>query len=231
MFCAHCGSKLQEAVLDCPSCGRKRPDSSPPPASQLGERLKGSSVDALTSLKTLLLDPVGGLSTAYSDLGRDRATAAGAVLCVGFALVASLGFTLGASRWLGSMLALTGNSGFTVFVKSFAALLVIPAGFVAAGLGVRKLLKSSEGVAADLFIAGMALAPLGIAFLLSGLLGAANVEVAMLLFLFAYTYLILMLYGGLTSVGHLNARAAAPAVPVVLLVAGWLTKIVFAALF
>lgn len=131
---------------------------------------------------------------------------------------------------MGPLMGMTGGSGVALFFKSFLALLAIPAALVAAGFGLRRLLGSTENLAADLFVAGAALSPVGLSLLLGGLLGRANAEVALLLFFFAATYLVLMLYGGLTGVGKLTPKAAAPAVPVLLLLAAWLTKVLFAAL-
>jgi len=232
MFCAHCGERLPDGASECSACGET--SSAPSPrqtAAAWAETLKTSSWDAGRTLKALLLDPVSELPEAYAGLGTERARAVGVVLCFGFALAASLGLTFGARNWLGFLADVRGGGGFEMFAKSFAALLSVPAAFVISGLVIRKVLRSREGVAADLFTTGTALAPLGLAVLVSGSLGLSNAEVVGLLFLFAFTYLILILYRGITGVGKVAVRAGAPAVPVLLLAASWLTKVVFAAIF
>lgn len=230
MFCTHCGERAPEGAHECPSCGRTVRPEPARPAAEWTQRLGASSSDAVSTLKGLLLDPVASLPDAYQALGPVRARAVGALLCVTFALAAATGLTLGARRWLGSIVVFVG-SGFEVFVKSFFTFLLIPASFVLAGLAVRKILRSSEGVVADVFTAGAALAPLGAAILVSGLLGSGSGAIVGLLFLFASTYMVLILYSGLSGVGRMTPRASAPAVPVLILAAAWITQLVLAVLF
>jgi hypothetical protein len=71
---------------------------------------------------------------------------------------------------------------------------------------------------------------MGLATLLGGLVGVGNAEVVLLMFFFAFVYLILVLYAGFTRVAGMSERAGAPAVPVALLLAGWVCKVVFASL-
>jgi hypothetical protein len=117
------------------------------------------------------------------------------------------------------------------FLKTFVALLVLPAAFSAASLGLRKVLRATPPLASDVFTAGSALMPLALAILASGVLGLGNFEIVLFLLLVASTYLVLILYTGLTMAGGLSSRAGAPAVPVLIALAMWLSKIVFAALF
>lgn len=231
MYCPHCGEGVPEGAPECSSCGRRPfPEADRAAGSDWARSLGDSSLDTANALKGLLLDPMGALPRVYGDLGESRARAVGLVLCAFFALAASLGLTLGARRWLGSVAGFIG-SGFEVFVKSFVVLLVVPLAFVVAGLGLRKVMKSSGGVTVDVFTAGMALAPMGLTVLVSGVLGIGNAEIVILLFLFAWTYLVLILYSGLTGVGELTTRAGAPGVPVLIVCALWLTKVVSALFF
>jgi hypothetical protein len=75
------------------------------------------------------------------------------------------------------------------------------------------------------------LLPSGVLVLAAALLGAANVEVILVLSLFALTYSILMLYAGCSRIGGISEAGAAPAVPIILLVSAWLTKIIVVALW
>ncbi len=231
MFCQYCGAELGTDASACSKCGHERGRSATDVRGEIGRQVKASSRDALGAVRTLAANPVGGLPSAFVSLGDTRARGAGFALSIVFALSATVGFAVGARRWVGGLLDLGGSSGVGTLLKAFLALLVAPAALTVAGFGVRKVLGAKTPVAADIFTAGAALLPLGFAILVSGLLGIANFEVVALLFLFAWTYLVLVLYTGLTKVGGISERAGASAVPVVLVLAAWLSKIVFAALF
>lgn len=221
MFCQDCGTEVIAVSKPCPKCGRQQPRAA---AAELGKQLGASSRDAAHAIKTLVVDPVAGLGSAFDALGPIRARSAGLALCFAFALAAALGVTLGARQSLGGLMALSGASGFELFF------LVLPAALAAAGYGIRRVLGGKESVAADIFTAGAALSPLGLTVLASGLLGLGKFEVVLLLLLISWSYLVLMLYTGLTRLGGLSGRAGAPSVPVLLVAAAWLSKVVFAAL-
>jgi hypothetical protein len=122
------------------------------------------------------------------------------------------------------------SNGFTIFVKTLFSMLVLPAAMVGASFGARKVLSGNGPLAADLFTVGAALTPLGIALLLSSFLGLGNFELSTLLMLFASTYLVLMLFAGLTRLGGLTEKAAAPAVPIVFVVSLYICKVVFSSM-
>lgn len=82
----------------------------------------------------------------------------------------------------------------------------------------------------DVFIAGVTLLPLGLFVLAMGVLGIQNIEVTGVLAVFTLTYSILLLYRGLTTVSAVRDMAAAICVPLVMLLSGWLTKIVLSRL-
>jgi hypothetical protein len=88
-----------------------------------------------------------------------------------------------------------------------------------------------QGVSGDLFTAGAALTPIGIVTLLGGLVGIGHPGIAALLISFSFSYLVLLLYVGLAGLGGVRSPVAAPAVPLMIVVAGWCTKVVFALLF
>jgi hypothetical protein len=67
--------------------------------------------------------------------------------------------------------------------------------------------------------------------LAGGLLKTANFELILLLLAFALIYQVLMLYAGLTAVGELTPKAAAPAVPILLLLSAYVTKVILVAYF
>jgi len=202
-------------------------------SNNVGQQIGASAKDALGAVSSLALNPVGGLEPAYSALGPARALGAGAALCVIFALVGALGVAIGSERLMmlfGMMMGVEKPNSFTLFLRAFLSMLILPAAMVGASFGARKVLSGKGPLAADLFTVGAALTPLGIALLLSSFLGVGNYELSMLLMLFAATYFVLMLFAGLTRLGGLTERAAAPAVPIVFVVSLYICKVVFAAM-
>jgi hypothetical protein len=226
-FCSQCGTKLEPGHSFCSSCGATASGSA---TGELTAKLAATSGDALRTVQSLAIDPVGSLARAYDALGAERAQATGIALAVLFSLTSTIGIALGANRWMGGLLSLGGGPSFGGYVKLALALLIFPAALTAISYGVRQVLRAERAIAADLFACGSAVVPLAIAVLLSGLLGVANVEVIALLMLFSTTYLVLLLFTGLTRIGGLTERAAAPAVPIILVLTAWLSKVAFTAL-
>lgn len=238
MFCQSCGTQLAEGATPCVKCGYEPPSAGAAVAADISSQVKASSKDAAGVLRQLALDPVGGLSEAFTGLGTDRALSAGVALCVAFALCASGGLTMAMSRLEGMASAIIGSysglivgqQGLSSFLKTAGQLLVVPVAIVVVSMVLRRIAGARAPVAADIFTAGAALAPLGAAALLAGILGAGNIEIVLLLVFFALTLLVLMLYAGFTKVGGMTERAAAPAVPAALLLAAWLCKVAIAAM-
>ena len=233
MFCQSCGNQINDISVPCGKCGNVQQRPGPDAAKEIGDQVKASSRDAFDVVKQLLANPVGGLSAAYAGLGQQRALSAGIALCVAFALVASGGVVMGAGQ-MSNLLGPFGGfmvpaQGLSAFLKMAVELLVLPAAIAAVSLGIRRMAGAHPPLAADVFTAGAALAPMGLAILIAGILGVGNVEVVTLLFFFALVYLILMLYAGFTRVGGMSEKAGAPAVPAAILLAGWLCKVVFTA--
>lgn len=227
-FCVKCGTRLEASQAFCAACGTPAAGAGPS-ASELGQKIAASAGDALTAFRKLLTDPVAGLAPSYETLGPQRAQAAGVALCLFFALAGALGAKVGATR-IGGALAFAGEGGATVFFKITFVFLVIALAITLVSLAVRKVFRATGPVTADVFTAGAALSPLGVVILVIGVLGIDNFQIIGVLMMFAWAYLLLMLFTGLSRIGGLSEQAAAPMVPVVLLLSGWLSKIVFAAL-
>ena len=97
---------------------------------------------------------------------------------------------------------------------------------------IRKLFSDEEGsFGGDVFVAGIALMPLALVMLITGIVGIANWEVTIVRSVAALCYTIILLYSGCTIIGRIRDTAAAIAVPVMLLLSGWLTKIILTKLF
>lgn len=238
MFCSNCGAQRADDAEYCPKCGTSARSARNVIAANIGQEIRASSRDAVYSARSLLLDPVGSLDSVYQSLGATRARSAGAALGVLFAILCAVGLSVGAHRfrgWLGSPFGgfLTSSSsawGLGSFLKVFLAALVPPAALTLAAFGIRRILKARPPLGADIFVAGIALLPLGIAQLVMQILGVGNLEVALLLVFVAWCYLVLILYTGLTRVGGLSNRAGAPAVPFLIVLSAWITKVVWVAL-
>jgi hypothetical protein len=238
MFCQFCGSPIDATATVCPKCGKEQPRARAAAATaaaggNFGARVGDSAKDALNSFVNLIVNPVGGLAPAFTGLGPDRALGAGLVFSVLFALISALGLTLGDGAAVVSFLFLAAGFGveseFGLFIRAFVALLMIPAAMIGVAYGLRKVLSGSGPLAADAFTVGAALTPFGIAFFLANILSGSP-ELASLLMLFGMTYVVLILYAGLTRLGGLTEKTAAPAVPVIFVVSLYICQVVFRAL-
>lgn len=92
----------------------------------------------------------------------------------------------------------------------------------------RKLFGGEERhLEGDVFVAGVTLLPFSLLILLTGAVGYGNWEVLAMLYIFALCYTILLLYRGLTTVSGIRDMAAAFCVAPVIMLSGYLAKIVF----
>jgi len=99
-----------------------------------------------------------------------------------------------------------------------------------AGMIARSVFRGSGSFAGDVYTAGASLLPLGVCVFVASFLGPANIEVIAALGVFALTYMILMLYAGCSRIAGIPETGAAPAVPIMLLLSIWLTKVVISAI-
>jgi hypothetical protein len=224
MACSQCGNELVLGATACLTCGAPVVPPLTPAASPVSERVQARSKDALAAVKTIFVNPVGGLSEAFQSLEKRQALEVGIVLAVVFELCTVVGLYLIIPRWAGS-------PGLGEILK-FLILGVVPFVSVAgAGALARQVFRGATGnFEGDIFIAGMAVLPFGFVSLLAGILGVANIEVTAVAAVFALSYSILILYTGCTCISGISQARAAPAVPIIILAAGWLSKILFAAM-
>jgi hypothetical protein len=254
MFCLNCGQEIPNTAQWCPACGTQvtvRPPvatsgggtsgtetaTAPAPApvslsKHIGDEVKARSKDAWAGIKLFARSPVGGLPQSYANFEPARAMQVG----VAFAIIYELSFFLGmymmASRAAGIF-----GIGIRVSDASVGDLLklilvgLVPfASLVGAGVLARKMFHGTGVFAGDVYTAGASLLPLGLAVLVTAILGAANFEVIVVLFVFALSYNILMLYSGCSRIAGIPEAGAAPAVPVMLIVSAWLTKVIVVAM-
>lgn len=237
MFCTECGGRL-DASGQCLSCSGQTYVVQPQPAPAGGSfftsvetqisgtplmsaKVKAASRDATAAFKTFATNPVGGLPTAFANLGPTRAVGVGLVFGVVSILCVFIGIYIALPAF--SKPDIGDSIKFMVFgAVPFLSLL-------AAAAATRKVFGGKGNYQGDSFIAGAALLPFGFLILLTGLLGIANLEIAVLLLVFALCYGILMLYTGITRISLVSESRAAFAVPVMIIVSFWLTKIIFGA--
>jgi hypothetical protein len=224
MFCAECGRDIAAGTTICASCGAPVLTAAPTSHSQLGEKVKARSQDALKALKLIAVNPVGALAEVFRSLEKRQALEVGIVFAAAFEICAVIGMYLILPRW-------DGSPGIGDVIK-FLILGVVPfAAIVGACALARQVFRGSSGsIEGDVFMAGIAVLPFGVVFLLAGLLGAANLEVIGIAGVFALSYTILILYTGCTRISGISEARAAPAVPIIILIAGWLSKILFSAM-
>lgn len=236
MYCSNCAQALPAGEATCGACGHPVPAMVAPvrsAAQEIGERFgkqaREASGTAWNAFRTLAVNPVGGLSGTYASLGPSRALQAGVV----FAVVVDLCFLIGVYRLIRSSPFWgfgSGESSFGIMLKlAFLGLVPVAASTVAL-LAARKLLRGEGSPTGDLFIAATALLPQGVAVLLGGFLGLGNLEVIAILVIFALCLSVLLLHQGCREVSRIGEPGASLAVPAVVLLSAWLSKILMTAL-
>jgi hypothetical protein len=174
--------------------------------------------EALAALAQLIADPWGRVASVYEQLGPARAMLVGAAFIAAFLLCALAAMVVRDALVLPGM-ALLDSTDTAAFVKSLITLI----GYIVALLGAVTLFRVSARTgaefAADVFVVGAALLPLGAFAMIAGLLNPLSIVIQWIvsvLFLFAAVTAILMLYNGLNKAIHLSDRMAALAAPTVL---------------
>jgi hypothetical protein len=158
----------------------------------------------------------------------ERAIRVGLALVVVYEVFFLLGINLIESR-IGTLS--FGILGIHVtFIKLFLAGLIPLTSLVATVALARKVLHGSGAFAGDVYTVGAAMLPIGLAIRAAGIVGPANFEVIAVLFGFALSYTILMLYSGCTHIAGIPEASVAPAVPAMVMISIWLTKVIVVAI-
>lgn len=229
MTCPQCESPVSDNATFCAACGAaiKGTPAYPAPAEATAGRAEVEKLARATlkALKAIVVNPVDDLPQVFAGLQKMEALKVGLVLAGLFDLCAIIGLYFALPHWAGS-------PGFGDILKLLLLGIVPPAAITGASALARKTFQGKSGsIESDVFLAGVSLAPVGLLLLLSGLLGLGNIDVVTLVGVFALTYTILILYVGCTQISQITTSRAVPAVPIVVLIAGWLSKIIFAAMF
>lgn len=233
MFCPNCAQELAPQAATCTSCGASVAYVGPgtSAAQQLGRQFAAearlASTTAWSSLRILATHPVEGFPTAIAAAGSPAragiALAVFADLCIVIALYRLTSAAAGWMPFVGP-----GNT-FTLLLKLVVVGAVPFFGLAGAGALARKILRGSGSWEGDLFTAGVVLAPGALWMLLAGLLGGANLEVTGLLAGFAASYMILLQFGGCRGISKISEPATALATPTILILAGWVSKVLVGA--
>jgi len=251
MFCRKCGQQLSEGTELCDKCGTSV--AAIPPASTgrgvaipatanltrtFQDEVKFRTKDAWQAIRIFAQSPVGGLQESFEMLGSSRALNAGVVFAVVYEVMFFWAIYRFADHAGSSLHSLIGGIGGGFSPGELSAKLLIQLGFAgvvpfitlaASGAIARKIFRGKGTLAGDIYIAGASLLPQGLFILLTSFLGVANLEVIMALFVFAVTYSVLMLFAGCSRISIIPEAGAAPAVPMMMLLSLWLTKVVIVA--
>jgi hypothetical protein len=230
MYCEFCGLQVNAATGVCVSCAPAAATAAPvkarggaeQAAAELSTKVKTASKDATQALKTFAANPVGGLPAAFEALGESRALRVGLVFAAASVVLIFVGVYMSLPAFM--------RPDFGTSLKFIVFGAVPFASILAASMATRKVFGGAGSIGGDSMIAGASLLPFGFLIFISGLLGLANFEVTALLLIFAFCYAILILYTGCTRVSGVAESKAAFAVPVMIIVSAWLTKILFGAI-
>ncbi len=221
MYCQKCGTEVQENATFCSKCGTQIAIAKPP--SEVGERVKTASKDAMQAIKVFAANPVGGLPAAFENLDEARAIGVGIAFAVVFVFCVFAGVYMILPAW-----SRPSDIGSFFKVLIFGAVPFVS--IVGASALARKIFGGAGSFGGDSFIAGASLLPFGFLVLLGGILGIGNFEIIAFLSVFALCYTILMLYTGSTRISKISESRAALAVPIMVIVSGWLTKVLYTAM-
>jgi hypothetical protein len=237
MFCKSCGRALAETLRFCDGCGADVNDggaaAATPLSQQLKSEVKARSLDAWQGLKLFAKSPVGGLPESFAMLDDRRAIQVGIVFALIYEtalLLGSLIFKSKAASLLGGILPIGELTAAQLFKVLFLGLVPF-ASLIGACALARAIFRGKGRFAGDVYTAGAVLLPSGFLALVASLLGVANWEVILIVLLFALTYSILILYAGCSRIGSISEAGAAPAVPIILLLSAWITKIIVTAVW
>ena len=223
MFCPSCGTQLPDNAVVCTNCGKKFTTSS---SSDIGDKAMDASKSAFQAFKLLIVNPVGGMAEAYNNLGPQKALMVGIVFAIAFTIF----FLIGVLR-IGSMISFAlYNINFGDAIKLLITGALFPVSVFGSTLLFLTLFKGEINIDKAIFISGVAVLPIGIIWLIGGILGVTNFDIIGVIMVFALTYTILLLFSGTTKLSNISEQKSAITVSLIILVSLWLFKILFSAI-
>jgi hypothetical protein len=203
-----------------------------PAAPTIGSEVRARSRDAWEGIKLFARSPIGGLPQSYAMFDPPRAMRVGLAFAAIYeaAFLLSLYITGSSVAGFFSIPIQLSDASVSGLLKVILIGLVPFASLVGAAAIARTVFGGTGEFAGDIYTAGASLLPFGLAVLISALMGNANFEIVTGLFVFAMSYNVLMLYAGCSRIAGVPEASAAPAVPVMLIVSAWLTRVISGAL-
>ena len=223
MFCPSCGAQIADNAVVCINCGKKFTASS---SSDIGGKAMDASKSAFEAFKVLIVNPVGGMAEAYNNLGSQKALMAGIVFAIAFTIF----FLIGVLR-IGQMISFAlYDINFGDAIKLLITGALFPISVFGATFLFITVFKGEINIDKAIFISGVAVLPIGIIWLIGGILGVTNFDVIGVIMVFALTYTILLLFSGTTKLSNISEQKSAITVSLIILVSLWLFKILFSAI-
>lgn len=229
MFCSKCGAQNEETATSCSNCGEVfavKKTGSGFEADKAKEQVKVAMNDAVSTLKSLGIDPVGGLLQSYNALGEARALGVG--IAFGFIFAFCFVITVGQIPMMGFYFRESGSGQFfKLLIVGFIPFLSLSA----ASLIANKITHAKLGFSSNFFIAGVALLPLGLVSLVTSLIGFNNYEIVFVLSTISICITIMVLFAGLTRIGEISDKSASYTVPLMLITSTVIGKVILDILF
>lgn len=188
--------------------------------------VKATTQDAVQALKVLISDPIGGQLKAYSNLGSANALKVGVFFNLIF-VVSGLLLANGVWNMFFGALAEWGEGVdfplFNVVILSVIPVISLCAGFL---LVAKFLGKSDMDFSGPLFTTGIAMMPLALLFILCRVIGPLN-NISYAFAVFCITTTVIAISTALQDIYKLNAQKAVLVTPVLLILAGFLSKLMY----
>jgi hypothetical protein len=169
--------------------------------------------DTRAAFRILATNPVGGLASAFENLGPQRGMVVGIAFGVVFVLSCALaGYRLKSALSFFAHFSL----GAGIYFKAFVMTEVPFASLVAANFGGRMLFRVKGSWRHDCFIAGASILPLALPILVACIMGIGEnpIVFTVMVAIFAASLASLILFAGLTQIYRIRIRPASFLVPV-----------------
>jgi hypothetical protein len=199
----------------------------------ISQEVRARSKDAWQGIKLFARSPVGGLQQSFEMFEPARAMTVGIVFAIIYEALLFFAIYRAADK-TASLFGASSPVGDLTLSRALQLIFVGAVPFITlavASMVARSVFRGKGSFAGDIYTAGASLLPLGLCAFIASFLGPANIEVIAALTVFALTYMILMLYAGCSRIAGIPEMGAAPAVPIMLLLMVWLTKVVVSAVF
>lgn len=194
---------------------------------------KDATGQAIKALKTLINDPIGGQFEALKNLGQSNALRAGIVLVVIFSISC---FLLGHSivSELHAHAQLFGGNTEIITGVYFKLLLfsLIPSAsvFICSFLIMKLISKEKEEISTCIYTTGVSTIPLAVLFFCIKLFGLGNWELLSAIGIFCLSTTFFLINSSLHDIYKLSTQKSFLITPTLVLLAGFVSKVLYSAL-